>query len=560
MRRTTAAVALTGWVLIGMPGAAVAATVDVRESRGEVNSAHLDFKAAAGEGNRLTVSVVGESADYYDVRLVDAAASIGAGSGCGGGGSPGAPVDCEVHKPRLAQAIQCLKYGCTYVPGTEWKVSMHFLLGDAGSHLEVASMPDAKEIPLAIAPGMGDDVVVTGAGDDTIEASTGADTVRAGAGEDTFKGGPAADGADDVDLDPGFDAFEYQERTSAVAISDDLAPNDGAPGEGDKLVGGEEFYSGSGDDLLVGSPVPTFGDGLDGGDGDDVIRGGPSDNILDGEGGDDRIYGGSNHDLLRGGDGADRIYGEAGGDEIGAWSGDDLVRGGGGNDQIELRDGDDDVWGGKGNDQIELGEGADAASGGIGSDLLLGAEGPDDLHGGKGVDGLIGGSNRDSLFGGPGNDEIVSGVAPYSFSRGAFLHSPGPIENERDEVSCGLGHDRVGVDRTDALSGCEAVVRLRQLELFGVIQADGDSPAYLVFEVRSAGVVSISSPGLKPQRQPMDPRDGGPVSRLSLYPVGRAKRTLDREDEVTLRAKIVLHPKAGGKTTRFRTITLVKPS
>lgn len=538
IRRKAIAAALAVCAFPCLVGAASAATVEVRESQGDVNTAQLDFKAAVGEGNQLAVSVVGESETHYELRLHDTAVSIEAGDGCSGGGAPGAPVSCAIHRPRQPDVTLCSKFGCTSVPGTGWQASMHFALGDAGSRLDAASIPDS-EIPLTVTPGTGDDAIFTGAGDDVIEASAGNDTVRTGAGEDEFKGGAAPDGADDVDLDPGFDAFDYRERSSAIAFSDDQVADDGAPGERDKLVGSEEFHSGSGDDLLVGSAVPAFGDVIDGGDGNDLIRGGPSSNILDGEGGDDRIYGESNRDLIRGGEGADEIYGGEGEDEIDAWSGDDLVHGGKGNDDLRLR------------------QGADTATGGAGSDLLIGGEGDDVLRGGSGDDGLIGGAARDALDGGSGADVIVAGVVPYGFSRAAFLYSPGPIENVRDEVSCGTGRDRAGIDSTDAASDCEVLVLLRQLELFGVTQATGYSPARLAFEVRSAGVVSIEGQGLKPERQRVDP-EVAPISSLPLYPTARAKRTLRRKGRVTIQAKLVLHLRAGGKVTRFRTLTLVK--
>lgn len=556
MRRSLVSAALAICSTLCWPTAASAATAEVHESRGDFNSVKLEFKGAPGESNRLTVSAVGESGEHYELRLLDSAVTINAGSGCSGGGSPGVPVDCTVHKPASPQVIQCSKFGCGYVPGTGWNISMHFVLGDGGSHLDAASIPDSKEIPLTVAPGTGDDVVVTGAGDDIIGASTGNDTVRTGAGEDEFKGGPASDGADDVDLDPGFDTFDYRERSSAIAFSDDQVANDGASGEQDKLVGSEKFSSGSGDDLLEGSAAPAFGDMIDGGDGDDLIQGGPSSNILDGGGGDDRIYGKSSHDLIRGGEGADEIYGGEGGDEIDSWSSNDLVLGGPGNDRLELGWGDDSARGGGGHDYLTLDHGADTATGDAGSDLLLGEEGRDVLRGGRGADGLIGGPAQDSLNGGTGGDEIVSGTKPYSFSREAFLYSPGPIENVGDEVRCGLGLDRAGIDRVDATSGCEVLVRLRRLELFGLSQATDHSPARLSYEVRSAGVVSIGAPGLKPHHERVDPGIQ-PFYSAPLRLTGRAKRTLRRKGQATIHAKLVLHLQAGGEVTRFRTLTLV---
>jgi hypothetical protein len=346
---------------------ATAATVELHESQGlDPHSVQLEFKAASGEGNRLTVSIVGESSDYYDVRLVDSAAILEpVGSGCSGGGAPGTALSCTLHKPAWAQMVPCGgKFGCPTVPGSQWDVSMRFVLGSAESHFDAGAMARpagsvAPPIPMTIVTGPGNDRVITSDTKDVVEASAGDDFVRTGAGEDTFMGGAAADGADDVDLGTGIDLAEYKERSTRILFqSDDLA-NDGALGEGDKLIGGEEFESGSGDDFLLGSPVAAIVDLMGGGPGNDTLRGGrgQGEDLLAGGPGRDRIYGAEGADLLGGSQGSDQIYGGSGGDEINGWTGNDIVRGGAGPDEIELGDGTDRGVGGKGPDDIDCGRG-----------------------------------------------------------------------------------------------------------------------------------------------------------------------------------------------------------
>jgi Ca2+-binding RTX toxin-like protein len=90
---------------------------------------------------------------------------------------------------------------------------------------------------------------------------------------------------------------------------------------------------------------------------------------------------------------------------------------------------------------LEGGPGADVIRGGSASDLLTGGRGDDVITGGGGADDIWAGSGRDVLFGGRGGDLIISS------------------DRERDQVSCGAGRDRVGVDPRDRLRSCEVILR-----------------------------------------------------------------------------------------------------
>ena len=107
-----------------------------------------------------------------------------------------------------------------------------------------------------------------------------------------------------------------------------------------------------GDDILEGTKSADVICGLGG---DDVLRGfGGNDVIYAGEG-DDRILGGGGQDALDGGPGADIVVGGDGRDIIDAGIGEDQIIGGRGHDRVFARDGEvDTVDGGPGRDEASL--------------------------------------------------------------------------------------------------------------------------------------------------------------------------------------------------------------
>jgi hypothetical protein len=122
------------------------------------------------------------------------------------------------------------------------------------------------------------------------------------------------------------------------------------------------------DKINVVSPTPNT-----------VINGGAGDDNIKGSGGADLISGGDGDDLVKGRKGADQIYGDAG---------DDDLRGGDGNDTI-------------GGDDEDL-----LAASNINSTL----EGNDKLNGGAGDDWLLGGTESDEHDDLSGNDEYAGGA------------------------------------------------------------------------------------------------------------------------------------------------------
>lgn len=168
------------------------------------------------------------------------------------------------------------------------------------------------------------------------------------------------------------------------------------------------FFDGNaGDDVFVN--LTDLGSTVNGGTGDDVIRGGAGvdflfgnegDDLILGAGGNDRLFGGAGVDELRGSDGDDEIQGGAGNDRLYGDSGDDLLGGDGGVDSLLGGDGDDTLLGGSGGDALLGQEGNDTLLGGSGGDVLLGGSGDDLLRGQSGLDFLYGEAGDDRLDGG----------------------------------------------------------------------------------------------------------------------------------------------------------------
>ncbi|MBH8551841.1 calcium-binding protein [Nostocaceae cyanobacterium CENA357] len=120
--------------------------------------------------------------------------------------------------------------------------------------------------------------------------------------------------------------------------------------------------------------------------GNDVLKGGVTDDTLIGYEGNDELSGGSGQDLLIGGLGNDQLYGEAGNDTLDGEQGNDILYGEAGNDRLVGVQGNDILYGGDGSDRLNGGDGNDALYGGNGDDVLIAGSGFDRLYGGAGFD------------------------------------------------------------------------------------------------------------------------------------------------------------------------------
>jgi Ca2+-binding RTX toxin-like protein len=543
---------------LALPASSLAATVGVEELPSDPRQAKVIFAAAAGEANRLTVSVASEGSDFYDLRLVDSAVPIQPLPGCSGGGAVGTPVLCRVHKPTVGEHYICWK-GCYADPGTALDLKLSFALGDAGARLDTTALPGyvangegsispSAPVEVTVIPGAGDDTVLTGPGPDEIEPSGGADLIRTGDGPDLLRGGPVADGPDDVYLGAGVeDTIDYSERTGGIRYEPNGQADDGAAGEGDDLGVAGYIWGGAGADTLISArgDLLYYGAQITGGRGDDTIVGSPKSDGLFGGMGDDYLAGGAGNDELK-----DPAYFGGSGR-----SGDDSAAGGRGHDEIELGRGDDEAAGGPGRDRIVLGPGRDTATGGDGNDVLLGEQGWDELEAGPGKDRLTGDTGRDWLFGGAGEDRIAAGMVVFRvWEYRTFLHSPGPLEEQPDQVGCGTGRDMVRAGSGDTASGCEAVLRAKPFELRGLESGYRYSPPRIRFTIRRPGTARLEGKGLISKKRTYRRSFGSLAFDLRLD--DRARRSLIRNGYVELRLRISFRAVDGREIVRKKTVDL----
>lgn len=248
-------------------------------------------------------------------------------------------------------------------------------------------------------------------------------------------------------------------RTAAVdgGAGDDLIRggdlgNDLIGGEGaDVLVGGELddwIFGGEGDDrLFAGSTTGvTFADGSVAEDAAVAADGGNG-NLLDGGAGDDRLYGGSGSDWLVGGDGADRLVGGDGGDILDGGRGDDRMAQGGAA-----------LLGGAGSDQYLFGFGS-------GSDVAFDASDPADTLGVS--DGLT---------------ERMAGIAAGAVERswqGGYYQEDGSVLGGEDAVvfDKGVSFNNIILRRSGSESapGDDLIIQLMIVDEAGIGHPTGDT-------------------------------------------------------------------------------------
>lgn len=265
----------------------------------------------------------------------------------------------------------------------------------------------------------GSDALFGQLGDDNLIGGIGDDTLTGGDGDDTLNGG------DGIDL------------VKESADKDFIVHNDKLIGLGTDLlidIEGLHLIGGASDNHIDASAVDSFGVTVEGGLGNDTIKGAMKSDVY-GEEGDDKLYMWdedsyfTEDQLLDGGAGNDTLYGRSknsgyfpgrssmfggsgedliiGGGYIDAGEDNDLVyasgyyviRGGDGHDTIHAISKDDSgIHGDNGNDHIFVTAqgGGTAATGGTGDDILTEISSPAN-------------HNDSSFSGGFGNDTIRGG-------------------------------------------------------------------------------------------------------------------------------------------------------
>ena len=193
--------------------------------------------------------------------------------------------------------------------------------------------------------GSGSDRIYGNGGDDIIYGGAGSDWSYGGAGDDTFwvLGNDAYDhywGGD------GYDRIFYNRPLHIIGLAGDFGPENSV-----ELIQGVYFqtvFGDASDNVLDFSETQLVGIGLiDGGDGDDRIRGTAQNDHLAGANGDDLLFGMAGDDVLEGGIGNDELSGGDGNDTYRYAMGDerDLVRDSSGSDVLRFSDlAHDQLW------------------------------------------------------------------------------------------------------------------------------------------------------------------------------------------------------------------------
>lgn len=378
------------------------------------------------------------------------------------------------------------------------------------------TLPGAEVASIQVTSLDGDDILVGGAGDDLLQGNEGDDVLEGGIGDDELFGGV---GDDDLLGDEGDDLLAGGSGTDTIDGGEGLDTNSfagiglgvtatvNADGTGtasygavnEAFTGIENLTGSDNDDVLtaVGGGVHI----LDGGQGNDLLNGGPNTTLIGGEGADtttldfgtsavfldvfssdgelqliERFSGarqtvsgfeqlvletGDLRDVFRIRDvaaaGVQRLTINAGaGDNfVNAWRADvavdvttgagrDVVWTGTGDDNIFTGLGNDIVWSNTGNDVIDAGEGHNRIFAGDGNDTVTTGAGRDIIRSGSGDDRVDAGDGNNVVFGERGDDTVTTGSGRDWVSGGYG----------NDVISVGAGNDIVhGNNGDDVLNG-----------------------------------------------------------------------------------------------------------
>lgn len=345
--------------------------------------------------------------------------------------------------------------------------------------------------------------------DDVIRGSSVVDTVYAAAGDDMFS---ASLGEDVLDGGADNDTLDYSGLDQAIAVSVAL--------DGDTDV--NVLVTG------VGTQTISSIENITGTDGDDLLGGDASANVLIGGAGDDTVYGGAGSDIMRGGEGDDELqFDELGAvginididrgfatysadDSVDTFSGFETYRTTDQEDTVTLSDAADTIYTLDGDDAIDASRGADTIDGGLGfdtinyssSDLIgvtdiqvtldngnavvvdvagadndsirnienvTGTSGNDVITGDGQINILEGLGGADLLTGGEGDDQLIGGVGD-DFLRGSAGNDFLQGQQGRDTASYtdaagGVTVDlAVGSAANDGFGGTDTLTSIENIE------------------------------------------------------------------------------------------------
>lgn len=185
--------------------------------------------------------------------------------------------------------------------------------------------------------GAGNDKFTGGAKSETVHDGDGADTVKLGAGDDKYvaagaTAGKDGDGADllgrydFIDAGTGIDTYDASGATGSLLINIDAADHaEGGTAVGKSTARGLGISGAEATDTTAYDRVLGFENAY-GGSNDDLIYGTIGANTLSGNGGNDKLFGFAGNDTISGGDGNDLIVGGLGADKLSGGAGGDIFR------------------------------------------------------------------------------------------------------------------------------------------------------------------------------------------------------------------------------------------
>jgi Ca2+-binding RTX toxin-like protein len=370
-----------------------------------------------------------------------------------------------------------------------------------------------------------------------------------------------------------------------------------------------DISGGDGKDIL--QTYGSNGTTLDGGAGNDTLKGWDTGETLLGGPGDDEINGSGGADHIEGGDGNDSIspdtYHDPANDYVDGGPGMDVVddwtipsndynppisvsMDGAANDG---RPGETDnvvnvekieshvsgtLVGGPGDDiftvYANLDEGNSTLIGNGGNDKLTAGDYQDTLDGGPGNDVINGGFGNDVLTGGPGQDTILADATSAScgwYSYTCKIPFGNDVVNARDgeadTIDCGVGEDRAVVDAIDIVTNCETVDKAGATSGPGAPAGDPKNtggPAAVAFTAKTVGKkklsVTIPCAGACKVSATLTVKGKKLASaKKTLLKAGNAKLTLKfkkPKKNVKASLKVTLQAADGAKATSSKSVKL----
>jgi Ca2+-binding RTX toxin-like protein len=270
---------LAAIVLLAVPATADAATVTVAGT-----PAAIEFKAAAGEVNDLSVNDFADPVRGHGLAFTDAGAPLTAGEGC----DPAVPVLCPI-------------------------LDVNARLGDRNDRASVFSL----DTDASVWGEAGNDDILASGFESLADGGAGNDTVRVNSNSSaTALGGAGND--------------EIHAASPFAVTARGGSGNDRVLHESSTIA---DLLGGSGADVILGLPLSGGAVEAHGGAGPDILairseggNGDPAAWLLAGNAGPDLIAGGPGPDTVRGGDGRDGIWVAGGGaDTVSCGSGFDIV-------------------------------------------------------------------------------------------------------------------------------------------------------------------------------------------------------------------------------------------